>query len=112
MTSLWQHDLQFDRPEIWTLDLLRRRRTRYCSTNLAGLVSRINLNYFIIYCICKIVNLINAPSIFNCVNFAFGNIEGQIVQKKLSLFLSIYYVYLIPIRRVNITDKGPQENFF
>ena len=32
--------------------------------------------------------------------------------KKTQLFLSIYYVYLIPIRRVNIADKCPQENFF
>ena len=35
VASRWQHSVRFDRPEIWTSDLLIQGRTRYRSTNFS-----------------------------------------------------------------------------
>ena len=52
----------------------------------------------------NLINLINTPSIFYCANFAFGKTEGSITQK-FSLLLSIYYINLFPICKVNIANN-------
>ena len=48
--SRWQHCARFDRPEIWTSDLLLQRQTPYRSTNWPVIYSFIDTHNMIFYC--------------------------------------------------------------